>query len=325
MPARLTTQKIVRMDAMLWFFFAAIVATIWFGGKILSCLSVFSAATAERFLAPPLSQLAEFVASAAFANWITSRWKVAKDCRKISRALRTSQAELAHVTRVMTMGDLAASIAHEVNQPLSAVVINGNTCLRWLAAEPPNLEKACETIRRIIRDGHHAIEVVSRIRALAIRAPLDKKRLDMNDAIQEVIALAQGELRRNQVALRMELEDVLPPVLGDRVQLQQVVLNLIMNGIDALKTVGDRPREVVVATQNGNPNHVQVIVRDSGIGLDAQSRERVFDAFYSTKHEGMGIGLSISRWIVSDHGGRLWFRENEGPGSSFQFTIPTFH
>jgi signal transduction histidine kinase len=166
--------------------------------------------------------------------------------------------------------------------------------------------------------------VVSGIRALVRRAPLNKNRLDLNHAIREVIALARGELRRNQVALRTELEDALLPVLGDRVQLQQVVLNLIMNGIEASKPVADRPRDLVVATRNVDPSLVHVIVQDSGIGIDAQSRDRVFDAFYSTKPGGMGMGLSISRSIVSDHGGRLWIRENEGPGSIFQFTIPTF-
>jgi C4-dicarboxylate-specific signal transduction histidine kinase len=242
--------------------------------------------------------------------------------QRAEEALQEAQMELAHVTRVLAMGELVASIAHEVNQPLSGVVINGNTCMRWLVADPPNLEEARETVQRIIRDGKRAGDVIARIRALARKTVLKKEPLDMNEVIHEVIALAQTEVRRNQVALRMELTTGLPKVLGDRVQLQQVVLNLVMNGIAAMNTVADRPRQLGLRTQIGEADQVRVVVQDSGTGLDPKDLERIFDAFYTTKPEGMGMGLSISRSIVSNHGGRLWATVNDGPGTSFEFTVP---
>ncbi len=238
--------------------------------------------------------------------------------------LRHAQAELAHVIRVATVGETTASIAHEVNQPLSAVVVNGGACLRWLARDPPNLDEAREAARCIVRDGKRAGDVIARIRALATKTATPKQRMNMNEAIQEVVALARSELRRNNVTLRMELEDDLSPVLGDRVQLQQVVLNLVMNGVEAMSTVGERPRELVIRTQKDEADQVRVAVQDSGMGLDPQSRERIFDAFYTTKDEGMGVGLSISRSIVQNHGGRLWAVANDGPGTTFQFTVPKY-
>jgi C4-dicarboxylate-specific signal transduction histidine kinase len=246
------------------------------------------------------------------------------DHQRAEDALREARTELAHVTRVLAMGELVASIAHEVNQPLSGVVINGNSCLRWLAGDPPNLAEVRETVQRIIRDGKRAGEVIARIRALTKKTVLEKEPLEMNEVIQEVVALLQSELRRNRVALRTELTTDLPPVLGDRVQLQQVVLNLVMNGIDAMSTVGDRRRALTIRTQIVEADQIGVTVQDSGTGLDPQNLERVFDAFYTTKPEGMGMGLSISRSIVSNHGGRLWATANDLPGASFQFTIPAY-
>jgi C4-dicarboxylate-specific signal transduction histidine kinase len=246
------------------------------------------------------------------------------ESKKGQEALRASQAELAHVSRVMTMGELAASIAHEVNQPLSGIVANGNACIRWLAGARPNLEEAREAAQRIVRDGKRAAEVISRIRALTRKATPEMERLDLNETIKEVVALAQGELRKNRVAFRTELLNDLPPVLGDRIQLQQLVLNLFMNGIEAMSAVGDRPRELAVATQDGETDQVLVTVRDSGVGLDPQSGEHIFDAFYTTKPRGMGMGLSISQSIVQNHGGRLWARANDGPGATFQFTVPKY-
>jgi len=242
--------------------------------------------------------------------------------KQAEEAVRQAQAELAHVTRVMTMGELATSIAHEVNQPLAAVVTNGNACLRWLAGEAPNLDEAREAARRIVRDGKRAGEVIARTRALLKKTGSEKERLDLNEAIREVVALAQGEVRRNRVALHLELAGDLPPVLGDRVQLQQVVLNLIMNGIEAMSAVEDRPRALVLRTQSGEINQVRVTVQDSGIGLDPQSIERIFEAFYTTKRVGMGMGLSISRSIVENHGGRLWAVPHDGPGVTFEFALP---
>ena len=241
--------------------------------------------------------------------------------KRADEALHKTQAELAHVTRVATLGELTASIAHEVNQPLAAIVTNGNACLRWLAGDSPNLDEARETARRIIRDGNRAGDVIGRIRTLLRKTGTEKELLDMNQAVREVVALAEDEVRRNEVALRTELTGDLPPILGDRVELEQVVLNLIMNAIEAMSAIGDRPRELVVRTQSGEVDQVCVTVQDSGIGLDPQSMGRIFDAFYTTKSQGMGMGLAISRSIVENHGGQLWAVPNEGPGATFQFTL----
>jgi signal transduction histidine kinase len=230
--------------------------------------------------------------------------------------------ELAHVTRVTTIGELAAAIAHEINQPLAAVITNGSACLRWLAGTTPNLNEAREAVGRIIRDGNRASDVIAKIRALLSKTGTEKERVDMNEAIREVVALAQSEVQRNGVALRVELEGDLPPVRGDRVQLQQVVLNLIMNGIEAMVSVADRRRELLICSRQHESDKVLVAVQDSGIGLDPQRMERIFDAFYTTKSEGMGMGLAISRSIVENHDGRLWAVPNDGPGVTFEFALP---
>ena len=246
------------------------------------------------------------------------------ESKRAQEALRTSQAELAHVTRIMTMGELAASIAHEVNQPLSAIVASGSACVRWLDGPVPNLADAREAAQRIVRDGKRAGEVIARIRALTRKETTEKERLDLNCTIEEVVALVGSEILKNRVALRTELRDHLPAVLGDRIQLQQLVLNLVMNAIEAMSAVADRPRELVITTQNGETDQVVVAVRDSGVGLDPKSSERIFEAFYTTKPAGMGMGLSISRSIVQNHGGRLWAVANDGPGTTFQFTVPKY-
>jgi PAS domain S-box-containing protein len=242
--------------------------------------------------------------------------------RKLAEeTLRKTQAELAHVTRVTTLGEMTASIAHEVNQPLAAVITNANACLRWLARESPDLDEARQAVGRIIKDGHRAGNVIARIRALLRKTATEKERLDINDAIQEVAVLAQGEVRRNRVALRMELAADVPPVLGDRVQLQQVILNLVMNGVEAMASVADRPRELLIYSHQHESDKVLVAVQDSGIGIDSQNLEKIFDTFYTTKSQGMGMGLAISRSIVENHGGRLWAAPNDGPGATFQFTL----
>jgi C4-dicarboxylate-specific signal transduction histidine kinase len=236
-------------------------------------------------------------------------------------SLREAQTELAHVSRVTTMGELAASIAHEVNQPLAGIVTNANASLRWLAGDSPNLAEAHVAIRRIIRDGNRAGDVISRMRALFKKARTAKERLNINAAIEEVVILTQSEVRRNKVALRMQLAANLPSVTGDQVQLQQVVVNLILNAIEAMSTVEDRERVLVIRTQRGEGDEVRVAVRDSGIGFDPQSAERMFDAFHTTKPGGLGMGLSISRSIIESHGGQLWALPNDGPGATFQFTL----
>ncbi len=257
-------------------------------------------------------------------RWYGTRTDI-EDRKRAEETLRQAQADLARITRITTMGELASSIAHEVNQPISGIVINANTCLRWLAGDSPNLDETREAARRIVRDGKRAGEIIARIRALATKTPPAKGRLDMNEILQEVVALAGDEMRRNSVALRTEFADDLAPVLGDRVQLQQVVLNLVMNGVEAMRTVGKRPREMILRTQNDEADRVRVTVQDTGIGLDPQGIERIFDAFYTTKQGGMGMGLSISRSIVQNHGGRLWAVANDGPGTTFHFTVPKYH
>jgi C4-dicarboxylate-specific signal transduction histidine kinase len=248
-----------------------------------------------------------------------------EDRKRAEEALRKANADLAHITRVTTMGEFVASIAHEVSQPLSAVVTNAEASLHWLAGSAPNIEKACEAVGRVVRDGKHAGEVIARIRALCRKSGIKRQSLDMNEAIEEVLALAQSEVRTKRVDLCTDLATRLPPVLGDRVQLQQVVLNLIMNGIEAMSSVQDRPRELFIRTQEGEDDQVVVTVQDSGPGLDPKITKQIFDAFYTTKAEGMGMGLSISRSIVQDHGGRLWATTNEGPGATFQFTLSKHH
>jgi predicted ATPase/signal transduction histidine kinase len=235
--------------------------------------------------------------------------------------LREVQAELAHVARITTIGEMAASIAHEVNQPLSGVVINGNACLRWMAVDPPNLGETRDAVQRIIRDGKRASEVIARIRNMTKKSSTDKEPLDLNETIAEVAAFAQSELRRTRVTLRTDLARDLPTVMGDRVQLQQVVLNLVLNGIEAMGAVADRPRELVIETRREDAEHVRVAVRDVGVGLEPETVNRLFDAFYTTKPSGMGMGLSISRSIIDNHGGRLWAVPNHGPGATFLFTV----
>jgi PAS domain S-box-containing protein len=242
--------------------------------------------------------------------------------KRAEEALREAQAELTHVTRMMTMGELMASIAHEVNQPLAAVTTNGSACLRWLARDPPNLEEARECLRRIIRDGNRAGDVIARIRALVKKSAPAKAPLDLSDTIQEVLTMITPEACQHRVAVWTDLAASLPLVWGDRLQVQQVLLNLVMNGIEAMQAVTDRPRELRIRTQPHEFDTVLVTVQDTGIGLDPQSMARLFEPFYTTKPEGMGLGLSISRSIIEAHGGRLWATPNDGPGATFQFTLP---
>jgi signal transduction histidine kinase len=242
--------------------------------------------------------------------------------RRAQEELDRARSELTHVARVTSLGTLAASIAHEVNQPLSGIITNASTCLRMLAADPPNLDGARETARRTIRDGHRASEVVNRLRGLFTRKQVIAESVDLNAAIREVIALTASELRQGGVVVREELPDDLPPVAGDRVQLQQVILNLLLNAADAMSGVDDRARELVVRTWHDEGVGVCVSVQDSGVGFAPEDCERLFEAFYTTKAQGMGIGLSVSRSVIERHHGRLWAVRNEGPGATFSFSIP---
>ncbi len=262
--------------------------------------------------------------------------------KRAEEALQIAQAELAHVTRVTTLGELTTSIAHEINQPLAAAGSNASACFRWLAAQ--NLEEARQSASLVIADGHRAGEIISRIRALAKKAPPQKDWLDVNETIGEVIAMARNAVQRNQVLVENKLSSDLPLILADRVQLQQVILNLLINAIEAMSGVVDSPRELRISSQRVReiPNqsekdrledraaaqsgwtHVLVAVEDSGPGLDPRSLDRLFDAFYTTKPQGLGMGLAISRSIIEAHGGRLWAMANASRGAVFQFTLPIF-
>ena len=244
------------------------------------------------------------------------------DWKQAQEELRNTQAELAHMTRVMTMGELTASIAHEVNQPLAGIITNASTCLRMLSADPPNVDGARETARRTIRDGNRTSEVITRLRALYSKKDATTEAMDLNEAAREVMALSSNELQRNRVILRLELADDLPFVAGDRVQLQQVILNLLRNASDAMSGVNDRPRHLLIRTQRDEGDRVRLTVQDTGVGFDPQAVDRLFKAFYTTKNNGMGIGLSVCRSIIENHHGRLWASLNDGPGASFSFVIP---
>jgi PAS domain S-box-containing protein len=243
--------------------------------------------------------------------------------RRLSEeALSNVRSELAHVARVTSLGVLTASIAHEVNQPLSGIITNANTCLRMLAANPPNIDGARATARRTIRDGDRASEVITRLRGLFSKKDPTIESVDLNEATREVIALSLSRLQGERVSLRTELADDLPLVTGDRVQLQQVILNLLQNASDAMGAVDGRPRTLLIKTERDERDHVLLTMQDAGVGFEPQNQDRLFEAFYSSKSGGMGIGLSVSRSIIEAHHGRLWAAPNDGPGATFAFSIP---
>ena len=251
-----------------------------------------------------------------------SERKQAEEIRKqAQKALQTMQAELARVSRLTTMGELAASIAHEVNQPLTAVNNNSSACLRLLANQNLQPDVLRQALEEIVADGTRASAIIARIRAFIKKAPVEQNRLDVNYVIGEVLAMMGHGFEENRIVLKSELAQALPPVLGDRVQLQQVLLNLIMNGIEAMTAIADRPRILWVRSQIDNSGDVIVSVRDSGIGLGSDT-DRPFTPFFTTKAEGMGMGLSISRSLIENHGGRLWSTANSPHGAVFSFTLP---
>jgi len=242
--------------------------------------------------------------------------------RRAEEAYREAQAELARVTRMSALGTLAASISHEVNQPLAAVVTNADACAVWLSSEPPNLEEVRAAVDCIAREGTRASDVVRRIRSMFTKTTPERVMVQVNDVIREVVALVQTEVAKHEVTLRTELADDLPAAMGDRVQLQQVMANLVLNGIEAMSTVTDRPRELVIRSEVRDGEELLVAVQDSGVGIDSKNQKRIFDAFFTTKSQGMGMGLSISHSIVEAHCGRLWASANEGHGATLQFTLP---
>ena len=351
--ALLITRSLQSYTDITPLFYAAIVLTAWFGGMGPGLLAVVLAELSiDYYFVEPLytlglgpksfSFLVVFGFLAVLTSWMSSRRRRAeeglrqardeletrvqertKELRQANENLREREAELTHVTRVMTIGELTASIAHEVNQPLAAIVTNGNACLRWLGSDTPNLSEGRQAVQRIIKDSYRASEVIARIRTLVKKAPPRNDLVDLNEVIVEALALAQDEARRTRVSLKQQLKDDLPRVRGDRVQLQQVILNLIINGLEAIAKSKDGARELSISSGVDDENNVIVAVKDSGKGLDSANLGRVFDAFYTTKPEGMGMGLAISRTIIESHGGRLWATPNSPKGAVFQFKLST--
>jgi C4-dicarboxylate-specific signal transduction histidine kinase len=348
------------------FFYTAVVASAWFGGKWSGWLAVILSALAVAFFfMPPLYSFKvnreslplfiEFAASSAIVSWFSSWRKRAEaqleqardelqirveqrtaeltrtnaqllkemaERRRAEDAYLEAQTELARVTRISAMGALAASISHEVNQPLAAVVTNADACMMWLSADPPNLKEVRAAVESIAQEGTRASDVVRRIRAMFTKAAPEKTPVDINELIREVSSLMQAQASRSQVELETRLAGDLPPAMGDRIQLQQVVVNLVQNGIEAMSAVEDRPRRLMIRSAMEDSDELLVAVRDCGIGIDPKSDRRLFDAFFTTKAQGMGMGLSISHSIIEAHGGRLWASANNDYGATFQFTLP---
>jgi PAS domain S-box-containing protein len=258
----------------------------------------------------------------AFVLDLTERKQAEENLRESERRYHEAQMELAHANRVATMGQLTASIAHEINQPIGSAMAFATAALNWLHCQPPNLEEVEQSLGLVLKSGVRAGEVINRVRALVKKAPPRKDRLGINEVILEVLALTQSEMAKNGVSVQTQLAEGLPLIYGDRVQLQQVILNLVINAVEALSSLGEGPRELMISTGETQSEAVLVVVRDSGPGLRLASLEHVFDAFYTTKRGGLGIGLSICRSIVEAHGGRLWARANMPGGAMFQFTVP---
>jgi C4-dicarboxylate-specific signal transduction histidine kinase len=340
-------------------FYAAIVISAWFGGMGPGLVAVALATVAlDYYFVPPLytlrpdlkqiSFLVVFGFLAVLTSWMSAKRKQSQEALRHARdeletrvqdrtaelrqanetlrergeTLQKVQTELAHVTRVMTVGELTASIAHELNQPLAAIVTNSNACLRWLGGAQPNLDEARKAVDRIIKDSYRASDVISRVRALVKKTPARNDLVDLNEVIVEVLALAQNQARRAGVVLKTELATDLPRVRGDRVQLQQVILNLVINGLEAIANNKNGERELSISSGIDDSKDMTIAVRDTGEGLDPANLDRVFDAFFTTKADGMGMGLAISRTIIESHGGRLWATPNSPRGAIFQFTLP---
>jgi PAS domain S-box-containing protein len=290
-----------------------------FAGEEVSFVGWFPTPAGRRYLSATYSPLRPD------AKRVEAALVISRDLTQhmlASEALSQAQAELAHVTRVTTLGELAASIAHEINQPLAAIVADANASLNWLAAAHPNLDLVREALTAVVSDGHRAGNVIQRIRQLATKSDPQRVRVDVNDVVRDVLALVRSEVRDHDVALRLDLGPGVPPVIGDRVQLQQVLINLVMNGIEAMETVADRPRELVIRSRPHDADQVLVAVQDAGVGIDPENVSQLFTAFFTTKAGGMGMGLSISRSIIQAHGGRLWATTNPTHGATFQFALP---
>jgi len=349
-------------DAPVSLFLCAVILSAWFGGVGPGLLATaLSALAFNYYFLPPvyslgpkpeeIPRLVIFTVSALFVGLLSAAQRNAteslrrarddlrgtvQELQKSNQALQTeslerkhaeearreAQAELARVSRVTTMGELTASLAHEVNQPIAAAVTNANTCLRWLTRDRPDVEEARAAAMRIVKDGTRAAEIVKRIRLLFKKSTPQRELVDVNEAVREMIVLLRSEATRYKITVRMELAEDLPRIMGDRVQLQQVLMNLIVNSIDAMKEV-DGTRELAVKSQRTKKEEVLVSVCDTGVGLPPQQADRIFNAFFTTKAHGTGMGLRISRSIVESHGGRLWAADNSPHGASFHFALPT--
>lgn len=328
----------------LFLFFGAVMVSAWFGRTGPGLFAVLiSTLVVEYFFVPPFysfsvsttaeAYFAAFVACALIASWVSSSKSRTEEALMAARdqlemrvsertaELMKTQAELAHLSQVLSMGELTSSIAHEISQPLTAVVTHGHACVEWLSANPPNLEKARLTADRIIQDGTRAGAVLSRIRALFKQETPAKDWFDLNEVIHELTVFLRDEALRRHVPIQTELAAHLPKVKGDRVQLQQVLLNLIMNALDAMLEITGRPKELLISTSASGAT-VLVTVKDCGIGLDPETEGKIFEPFFTTKPHGTGLGLSISRSIIESHQGRLWAEPNPGRGAIFQFTLP---
>jgi C4-dicarboxylate-specific signal transduction histidine kinase len=349
-------------DAPVSLFLCAVILSAWFGGVGPGLLATALSALAFNyyFLSPIYSlgpkpeeipRLVIFMVSALFVGSLTAAQRSATESLRSARddlrktvqelqrsnealqaesverqqaeeARREAQAELARVSRVTTMGELTASLAHEVNQPIAAAVTNANTCLRWLTRDHPDVEEARAAAMRIVKDGTRAAEIVKRIRQLFKKSSPQRELVDVNEAIREMIVLLRSEATRYNITVRVDLAADLLRVMGDRVQLQQVLMNLIMNSIDAMKEV-DGTRELAVKSERTEKEEILVSVSDTGVGLPPQQADQIFNAFFTTKPQGTGMGLRISRSIVESHGGRLWAADNSPRGSSFHFALTT--
>lgn len=328
----------------LFLFFGAVMVSAWFGGTAIGLATVLlSTLLVDYFFVPPyysfsISATAEayfaaFVVCALAASWVSSAkreteeaLKEALDHLEVRVSERTAellktQTELARLSQALSMGELTASIAHEINQPLTAVVTHGHACIEWLSATPPNLEKTRQTVERIIQDGTRAGAVIKRVRALFKKEAPTKNWIDVNEVVHELTTFLHDEATRRHVAIQTELVPGLPKVKADRVQLQQVVLNLIVNGMDAVADIADDRKEIRISTR-AEGAEVAVQVEDFGTGLDAETAERIFSPFYTTKAHGTGLGLSLSRSIIEAHDGRLWASPRSSGGAVFQFTLP---
>jgi C4-dicarboxylate-specific signal transduction histidine kinase len=337
-------------------FFAAVVNSTWFGGVKSGLLTVgLAALTLDYYFIPAresfvmaLPHLLQFVLPALLTLWFVQKRKVAEfslraardesrakvrertnqlriesaEREKAEQTVHRTQAQLAHVNRVMTMGELATSIAHELNQPLMAVAVNGDACLQWLNGPNPNLEEARAAVARMVAESGRAGEIIKRIRALSQNSSPRKERVDLHAVLEETLALTNGELVANRVAVVTDLATNLPGVWGDRVQLQQVILNLIINAVEAMNESNESARRLHISTGLHGTNAVVIGIRDFGPGIGADQADHIFDAFITTKPHGVGMGLSISRTIIEAHAGRLWY-EAARPGAIFRFTLPT--